>query len=336
MTQWIGIDVGGANLKLATTDGYACSLPFELWRRRDELPVALEQLLQQVPAGEAVAATMTGELADCYATKREGVQHITRSLVQAVGDRQLVVYGVDGQFRSPAETLANPLPAAASNWHALARFASRYLDHSTGVVIDIGSTTADIVPVESGRVATESTTDVHRLLAGELVYTGIARTPIAAIVRSLPYRGQLVPVAAEYFATTADVYQLLGVEAFVSDDSADGRDFSPLHCVDRLARQICADREVFAMDDAVAVCRQVQQVQLEMLQTALQRGVDRLGGGQVPAIVSGSGEKLGWQLAAQHPGVRDAKSLGEYLDARQSDAAAAVAVATLALEEVPR
>ena len=34
--QWLGFDVGGANIKAAHSSGQARSLPFELWKRPDE------------------------------------------------------------------------------------------------------------------------------------------------------------------------------------------------------------------------------------------------------------------------------------------------------------
>ncbi|HSG72948.1 MAG TPA: hypothetical protein VLA12_21220, partial [Planctomycetaceae bacterium] len=75
----IGLDIGGANLKLAHSDGICLTRPFPLWKQPDLLPDALGQLLQELPPADTLAVTMTGELADCFTTKREGVRHILNS-----------------------------------------------------------------------------------------------------------------------------------------------------------------------------------------------------------------------------------------------------------------
>ncbi|QDU56501.1 hydantoinase/oxoprolinase family protein [Aeoliella mucimassa] len=333
MTGWLGIDVGGANLKVADGSEFAHHQPFALWQRPDELAEALTGLLQQSPACEAICATMTGELADCYETKRDGVLHITNALSEAAGDRRLVIYAVDGSFQSSASTFINPLRAAASNWHALARFASRFLPNSTGLVIDIGSTTADIIPVIAGEVASQSQTDFDRLVAGELVYTGASRTPVATIVSSLPYRGLQVPVAAEFFSTTGDVQAILGYPLPDDAESADGRGFSQQECIDRLARQICVDRESFNLEDAITACQYILPHQLFPLEMAALRVLRSFPSGEVPVIISGSGESLARQLVARLPRTTLVGSLGEQIGEVPSSCAAAVAVARLAMEQ---
>lgn len=333
--RWIGIDVGGANLKLSDGYRYAASMKFELWRHREKLAGAIAELLSDVPPVEAVAATMTGELADCYETKAEGVRHITQSLVRACGDRHLRIYGVDGKFHAPDGLESNPHIAAASNWHALARMAAGWLPKQTGLVLDIGSTTADIIPVRLGKVATDSRTDADRLLAGELVYTGVARTPICAIVQKLPYRSSECPVAAELFATTADVYHLLGEAISADGATADGRAITRQNCIDRLARQVCADRDSFTEEDARRVAQRVKQQQTEMLHKAIDQTVPALElKVDVLAIVSGSGEWLARQVAERHNAISSVCSLSERLGSDHSSCAAAAAVARLAAGEI--
>ena len=56
--------------------------------------------------------------------------------------------------------------------------------HPDALLIDVGSTTADVVPIVAGRVAATGRNDLERLQAGELVYTGVLRTNLAAIARA--------------------------------------------------------------------------------------------------------------------------------------------------------
>ena len=72
--------------------------------------------------------------------------------------------------------------------------------------LDVGSTTTDVIPIVAGRVAARGRRIPARLRTGELVYTGALRTPVCAIVRSVPLRGRRCRVAAEHFAVAADVH----------------------------------------------------------------------------------------------------------------------------------
>ena len=334
---WLGVDVGGANIKVSSGSDSASSYPFELWKYPEKLADKLAGIVATSPNCHAVAATMTGELADCYESKAEGVAQITAALEQVSGERQLEIYCVDGVFRGPGDLLQVPLLAAASNWHALARFAANFAPSATGILVDIGSTTTDIIPFIEGKVASTSQTDVDRLLAGELVYSGVERTPICALASSLPYRGSDCPVAAELFATTADVYSLLG-ELHLDDSlpssqaTADGRLLTERYTIDRLARQVCADRDSFSFDDAKEASRYIRNKQLEALHKAFSRVIQRLPNRPVVAVVSGSGEFLARELAESHDAVGEIVSLSCKLGAKHSEAAAAHAVAKLAEE----
>ncbi len=79
---WLGLDIGGANLKAADGRGWAHSVPFALWRNPQGLIGALAALVETAPAAERLAVTMTGELCDCFRSKAEGVRHILAAVVQ--------------------------------------------------------------------------------------------------------------------------------------------------------------------------------------------------------------------------------------------------------------
>ena len=83
----LGLDIGGANLKAATAAGRAVSVPFALWKQPDALPAALASLVSQFPGIEDLAVTMTGELCDCFATKRDGVHAVIDAVVALAGER---------------------------------------------------------------------------------------------------------------------------------------------------------------------------------------------------------------------------------------------------------
>ena len=185
----LAIDIGGANLKAADGCGYAASRPFAVWKQPERLSAELTQLLEAAPPSDSLAVTMTAELADCFETKAEGVRQILDAVQAAARGRTVRIYQVDGQLVSPEMARKTPLLAAASNWYALAAFANRYVAAWPALLIDLGSTTADFIPLDpSGPIAT-GLNDPERLASGELVYTGVERTPLCALVRSLPWQG---------------------------------------------------------------------------------------------------------------------------------------------------
>ena len=171
-------------MKLADGLGFAVSQPFPLWKHPKQLVEALRTIIAE-PRADHLAVTMTGELADCFSTKTEGVEFIVNALSTAADGRHTRVYPNNGLLVSPQIALKRPLAAAATNWHALARFVGRYGPKGAGLLIDVGSTTTDIIPLADGRPAAQGKTDSERLIASELVYTGVERSPV--------YRGWSTP-----------------------------------------------------------------------------------------------------------------------------------------------
>ena len=151
---------------------------------------------------------MTAELSDAFRTKREGVAFVLDAAQDALGEGTLSVLTTGGELVSVEAARARPWDVAAANWVATALAVADA--HPDALLIDIGSTTTDIVPIAAGRVAATGHDDLGRLLAGELVYTGALRTNLAAIAPRVPVRGGWCPVSSECFAISADVHLVLG------------------------------------------------------------------------------------------------------------------------------
>ena len=245
--SWLAFDIGGANLKAADGRGWAQIVPFELWKYPDRLPAALIALI------ECRAALPANRRHDDRRAVRlfchEGRWRSAHRRRRGSGRRQPRRGSVSRRRSTGVDRGSTRVTAlaAASNWHALARFACRFVSGKVGLLIDIGSTTTDIIPLVDGQPRPRGWNDTDRLLAGELVYTGVGRTPICAITRSLPWRGQLCPVAAELFATAADAYVILDCipEQTDATTTADGRPLIKEFARARLARMICADSSEF-------------------------------------------------------------------------------------------
>ena len=148
--QIIGLDIGGANLKAAGVDGAAVSSPFAIWREPERLGQELSALLSQLPVADAVAVTMTAELADCFGTKDQGVRRILDAVTDVAAGRPVVVWQTGGEFVSVEDAVEIPRLVAAANWHALATFAGRLTGEGPAVLLDVGTTTTDIIPLADG------------------------------------------------------------------------------------------------------------------------------------------------------------------------------------------
>ncbi len=334
LCDWIGIDVGGANVKIAHGSGVAKSLRFEVWKDPRGLAAALAEARKLVPRGDAVAATTTAELCDCFETKAEGVETVLAAIESAFGDLPIHIWGTDTHFHTPAMIRDRPALAAASNWLALAVYASRLVD-APAIMIDVGSTTTDLIPLDRGGPGCRGRTDYERLQTGELVYAGVRRTPICAIAACIPWRGSTIGIAAEWFATTHDLYLILG--SIMPDDrdrdTADGRPATVEFARDRLARTVGADRETFSLDDARLLAATYDSILMERLVANAHAACEPTIGSPRSAVIAGSGSFLARRVAQCVIATRESiVDLAEHWDQNRSDCACAVAVSILAKE----
>lgn len=336
--NWLALDIGGANLKASNGLDWSLNRSFDLWKNPGGLSYALSSLLQEAPDGiERLAVTMTGELCDCFLTKAEGVCTIVDAVVGASEGREVRVYRTNGSFVGPDDAKARPLLTAASNWHALARYAGRFAPHGPALLLDLGSTTTDLIPLREGEVAAVGKTDPERLAAGELVYTGVVRSPICAMVQALPWQGRPCGLAQEVFATARDAHLLTGDLPEDADDlrTADGRPATKDHAWDRMARMVCADRSLFSMADAVVAARFVALQQTAHISHHLRQLGDR-NGLPTTVIVSGQGEFLARRAAERAFPKAKIVSLSAELGPLGSACAPAFALAVLAREPAPQ
>ena len=339
-TDLVAVDVGGANLKVADGLGWTHAAAFALWREWRRLSEALAGLIGPV-APRRIVATMTGEIADCYPSRAAGVGHIVEAIVAASAATRCVdapgIYLLDGRIVTAAEAQAAPLRAAASNWHALARLAAAHAPTDRSLLIDVGSTTVDIVPIADGRPAPRAHDDAGRMLAGELVYTGVERTPLAAVVRSLPHRGFRRPIAAERFADSRDAWLLLDAlpEEHGACDTADGGPATREAARIRLARSLLVEPADFTPTDATVAASAFAAGQARLVARAISRVI--AGGHSRPpsVVISGHGERLA-RMAIDRAGLTGpVVSLPDVLGAGVSRAAPAHALALIARGMLP-
>ena len=347
----LGLDIGGANIKAADEAGRTISRPFAIWRQPERLKDQITSILSVYPQTERLALTMTAELADCFSTKSDGVRFIldaVESCLNAslssrgeVGNSSaklprsnLMTWTTEGRFMNSDEARKSPMQVAAANWHALATWSMKFAPRGCGVLIDIGTTTTDIIPFEDGNIVPHGLTDVRRLQSGELSYSGIRRTPLCAVAHSVPFQDGYCSIAAEIFATMQDVYLLLGdiAEDAQDLDTANGKPATKAAAHDRIARMLCCDRDEISFEQAVQIAMFLADVQRQRLAGSLERVINRLSSACSTVIVSGSGSFLARQLILENRKTKDATviSLADQLSPGIAEAACAYAVAQLA------
>jgi hypothetical protein len=308
----LGLDIGGANVKAVRLDRDAngettantASAPLEVWRDPSLLAGELISLGRKLDAGACAhaALTMTAELCDSFTTKREGVNFICGAVHEAFPE--LAAFALDvtsGKWERLDRVAAHPLHFAANNWMASALHAAQ--SHPDALLIDVGSTTTDIIPLVDGRVAAVGRTDTERLDHGELVYCGALRSNPNTLVRTVPVRGSMCRVADERFSLMADVHLLLGNigDADYTCVTADGRGTTPDAARMRLARLVCADGEMLPMEDVVCMARTVYEAQLHAVTRAALQVLSGLDAARRPGLVlaAGSGAFVAAEAAAR-------------------------------------
>jgi probable H4MPT-linked C1 transfer pathway protein len=205
--------------------------------------------------------------------------------------------------------------------------------------MDVGSTTSDLVILHQGKAEASAFSDAERMRIEELLYTGVVRTPVMAVVHQVPFDGVWQGVAAEHFATTADVYRLTGdlPDGYDMAETADGAGKSLKDCARRLARMVGRDLSDAGMSQWRILARSIKSAQLRTLQKAVERALSRgLLHENAPFLGAGAGRFLVRELS-RHMG-REYRDVSEWVSAESSVADWAVtclpayAVARLAVE----
>lgn len=340
MNVLVGWDIGGANCKAwrlvwdgtRVVESAASSRPLAVWRESERLPEVLAHMAAEFGDVSAHGVTMTAELCDAFAEKPSGVRFILDSARKAFGETPTFVWTTEGRFRLPEQVASAPLTGAATNWLAAATLLARR--KSRALLIDIGTTTTDIIPVDGGQVAAEGRDDPGRLSRGELVYTGMVRTPICAVTPDLYLKGRIARLAAEWFAVTGDIYLLLGLldPADYEGPTPDGRPVAAGAAGQRLARMVCADAAELGQDGVNWLARQVAEAQIATITRAASQVLSRF---DRPHSFPVMGAGLGRVLVRQ---VADRLGL-DYMEFDEiglaaGQAAPASAVAMLLAEEV--
>ncbi len=273
----VGWDIGGAHVKAALLRRGrvldAAQWPCPLWQGTDRLDAVLDAAAERWPdlARHAHAITMTGEMVDLFAHREDGVTRLAQRLAERLPGPRF--FGGEQCWFTTGDAARHWQLVASANWLATARHAALVRDADQGLLVDIGSTTTDLIAFGHGRVQSACRSDAERLQRGELVYQGVVRTPLCVLAQRVAWRGVHSNVMNEFFATSADVYRLTGEldPAHDQHPSADNAPKDAERTCARLARMIGLDGRDAGTDEWLALARHWRTRQCDALREQVAR-----------------------------------------------------------------
>lgn len=293
MAVVVGLDVGGAHLKIAVTDNGNITavqqIPCKLWLGLHELDSALQHAVSLLSKVNSIAVTMTGELSDVFPDRATGVETIVDRMHREFAERAQYWMGRHG-FGTASEAKANHRDVGSTNFLATATLIAR--SHRDALLIDFGSTTADIIPILDANPVVTGMTDALRQTSGELVYTGFTRTAVMGVANRAPFQGQWVSFAREYLATMADVRRLLGFDLSEFDQhaTADGKDKTLSSSIARFARMLGRDASEGTLADWQGAAAYVRHEQLRSIEDGVLQVLSRTAlPSHAPIVAAGAG-----------------------------------------------
>jgi (4-(4-[2-(gamma-L-glutamylamino)ethyl]phenoxymethyl)furan-2-yl)methanamine synthase len=298
----IGWDIGGAHLKAARVKKgrveAVVQVATPLWLGLGSLDAAFDAINAQLGRADHHVITMTGELCDAFPSRQDGVVGLAAIAANHLDPSGLSVYAGRAGFVAVGEAAPHATDIASANWHASAALLAVRLPDA--LFIDIGSTTADLIPIVAGQVAAVGYSDAERLASGELVYTGMTRSFVMSLASRAPFRGAWTPLMNEYFASSADVHRILGDLPDGADKmpTADGREKTVGASRARLSRMIGREADEGADSEWTGLAAWFAELQIRQIADAaslrLSRNDVAVG---APVVAAGVGEGLAREVA---------------------------------------
>lgn len=301
--NYIGWDVGGAHLKVASVDcsgniNFVNQYASPLWQGLECLEKLFPATIKEMPESNYVhALTITAELADVFDNREQGVQSLINVFEKTLG-KDISLYSLNNGLLALDKAKNKSAQIASANWHASSSYAASLID--AGVFIDIGSTTTDIIPFQNNQLINKGVDDQTRLCFDELVYTGVIRTSLMSLADKVPFNGEWQNITAENFATTADVYRILS--CLNEDDdlmfTADGKAKNRQCSMQRLARMIGTDsNSSLENQNWFQLAGFFREKQLQLISNALSRVISTMSCNEIKLVAAGTGRFLVEEIA---------------------------------------
>jgi (4-(4-[2-(gamma-L-glutamylamino)ethyl]phenoxymethyl)furan-2-yl)methanamine synthase len=297
-SNFIGWDIGGAHLKVASVNDvgkieFIEQLASPLWQGIKQLEELIPETIERLPNGSrSHAFTITAELVDIFNDREEGMNSLINVCQKKLGN-DINLYAADSGLLGLDNARDNINQIASANWHASAAYTASLIE--SGIFVDVGSTTTDIIPFSHNKLNNRGFDDQSRLRLDELVYTGVIRTSLMSLTNKAPFNGEWQNIAAENFATTADVYRILN-QLVESDDlmeAADGKLKDMEGSVRRLARMLGTDSIASVEPQRwYKLAEYFEETQLQLLTNAVLRVLSNAPESKRKIIGAGAGRFL--------------------------------------------
>ncbi len=303
ISNYIGWDIGGAHLKVASVSKTGKVELVEqfatlLWQGIGQLEELFPKTIDKLPQGsQSHVLTMTAELVDIFQDRQAGLNTLINLCEKNLGDN-ISLYASDKGLLDLNNARNRINQIASANWHASVVYTASLVE--SGVFIDVGSTTTDIIPFCNNIVNNRGYDDQSRLRFDELVYTGVIRTSLMSLTNKVPFDGEWQNLAAEHFATTADIYRILGYLEESDDlmETADGNVKDIASSIRRLARMLGTDSTTSVHQYSwYKLAEYIEEIQLQLLTNAVLRVLSKTPDSNQKIVGAGVGQFLVKKIA---------------------------------------
>ncbi len=242
--KFLGIDIGGAHIKLIGLDKKrsVCFADYRkcyVWMGLNNLKKEFKYINDLNFDKKIICGiTMTAELCDIFKNKKIGANQIS-DLCKKLKYNFLFYSTQKNTFTRNVKD--NYKSIICMNWHAVARYFLKY--YKNLIIIDFGSTTTDFICIKDGVISNVGVDDLSRLSEGELIYTGVMRTPLFSIEKKVDYKNKVYHIIPELFSSTSDLYRVNNFinKNFDIDDEADHQGKSLTKSLIRISRSFAID-----------------------------------------------------------------------------------------------
>ena len=285
----IGWDIGGAHIKAAKIDfkkktSNTKQLYSPIWKNLNYLKKSIKLIKKKLGKTNYHAITMTAELSDIFPDRKNGIKHVVNLSSKILGEKNIFFYSKKS-FLKKKLAIKKPFELNSMNWHATASFISNFFPNC--ILIDIGSTTTDIIPIKNKEIISNSVSDYQRLKSNELIYLGVLRTPIQAVVK----KKNLIN---ENFANLSDVYRVLNKIPSTVDllPTLDNKTKNKHDSARRIARIFGKDYKKNHFLKWKKIAYQIEGEHLKILKSVIKKIEKKNFLKKVPIIGAGIGEFL--------------------------------------------
>ncbi|PPR37367.1 MAG: hypothetical protein CFH26_00776 [Alphaproteobacteria bacterium MarineAlpha6_Bin4] len=284
----IGWDIGGAHVKAIIIDFKKKKLKSSqiycpIWKNLNNLKKAIKLTKKKLGKCDYHSVTMTAELSDAFINRKRGSKYIIKLTSKILNTKKTFFYNKNKFIKKNIalkKTNINSL-----NWHAIGNFISNFYPNS--ILVDIGSTTTDIIPIKNKKIISKGSSDYKRLNYNELLYIGVIRSPIHAVEKKKK-------IIYENFANLSDVYRILNKIPKKNDlaPTLDNKDKNKHSNARRIARVYGKDYKKKDFERWKKVASKIEKKQINILKKNISKIKKENFKNDVPIIGAGVGKFL--------------------------------------------